>query len=156
MLDYGPSDGEAVEGGGAAADFVEQDQAGGRGVIEDGGNFRHFDEEGGAAAGEIVAGADPREDAVDDGQLGLPRGNEAADLRHQDDERGLTQVGGLAAHVGSGDKQELLAGGLEEQIVGDEAFAALTEQLFDDGVAASNDEELAAVGEFRTSVATVC
>src|SRR6267154_2302941 len=114
MLDYGPSDGEAVEGGGAAADFVEQDQAGGRGVVENSGDFGHFDQESGAAASEIVAGADAGEDAVDDGQLGLACGNKAADLRHQDDERGLAQVGRLAAHVGSGDKQKLLAGGLEE------------------------------------------
>src|SRR6266404_2142769 len=85
MLDNGPGDGEAVERGGAAADFVEEDEAGGRGVIKDCGDFGHFDEEGGAAAREIVAGADTREDAVDDGQLGLARGNERADLRHEYD-----------------------------------------------------------------------
>src|SRR5712675_1250265 len=114
MLDYGPGDGETVEGGGAAADFVEQDQASGRGVIEDGGDFGHFNEEGGAAAGEIVTGADAREDAVDDGQLGLARGNKRADLRHEYDERSLAKVSGLAAPVRSRDEQELLAGGLEE------------------------------------------
>jgi len=114
MLNDGPSNGETVKSGGAAADFVEQDQARGRGVIKDSGNLGHFDEEGGAAAGEIVAGADAREDAVDDGQLGLARGNEAADLRHQHNERGLPQVGGLAAHVGAGDEQKLLARRLEE------------------------------------------
>src|SRR6266849_6528492 len=82
MLDDGPGDGEAVEGSGAAADFVEQDEARGRGVIEDSGNLGRFDEESGAAAGQIVASADAREDAIDDGQLGLARWNEAADLRH--------------------------------------------------------------------------
>src|SRR5258708_35823399 len=114
MLDDGPGDGEAVEGGGAAADFVEQDEAGGCGVIQDGGDFGHFYEEGGAAAGEIVAGANAREDAIDDGKLGLARGNEGADLRHQDDERGLAEIGGLAAPVEAGDEQKLLARKLEE------------------------------------------
>ena len=80
VLDDGPGDGEAVEGGGAAADFVEEDEARGRGVIEDAGDFAHLDEERGAAAGEIVAGTDAREDAVDDGELGLARGNERAGL----------------------------------------------------------------------------
>ena len=103
MFDDGPGDGEAVEGGGAAADFVEEDEAGGRGVMEDGGDFAHFDEESGAAAGEIVAGADAGEDAVGDRELGLARGNEGAHLGHQDDERGLAEIGGFAAHVGAGD-----------------------------------------------------
>src|SRR5260370_23216761 len=144
MLDDGPSDGEAVERGGAAANLVEQHEARGRGVIEDGSDFGHFDEERRAAAREIVAGADAREDAVDNGQLGLARGNEAADLRHQYNERGLAQIGGLAAHVGPGDEQKLLARRLEEQIVGDEALAALSEKLLDDRMTSGDDEEFTA------------
>src|SRR5579859_120447 len=114
VFDYGPGDGEAVESGRAAADFIKENEAGGGGVIENGGDLGHFDEEGGTAAREIVAGADAGEDAVDDGQFGLARGNEAADLGHQDDEGGLAEVGGFAAHVGASDEQKLLAGGLEE------------------------------------------
>ncbi len=155
MLDYGPGDGEAVEGGGAAADFVEQNEAGWRGVVENGGDFAHFDEERGAAAGEIVACANAREDAVDYGQLGLARGHERADLRHEDDERSLAQVGGLAAHVGAGDEQKLLARGLEEQIVGDEALAALAKQLLDNRMAAGDDKQFAAGIELRASIAAV-
>ena len=34
--------------------------------MEDGGDLAHFDEKGGASAGEIVAGADAGEDAVGD------------------------------------------------------------------------------------------
>ena len=82
MFDDGPGDGEAVEGGGAAADFVEEDEAGGRGVMENGGDLAHFDEEGGAAAGQIIAGADAGEDAVGERQLGLARGNVRAHLGH--------------------------------------------------------------------------
>ena len=155
MLDDGPGDREAVEGGGAAADFVEEDEAGGSGVVEDAGDFAHFDEEGGAAAGEIVGGADAGEDAVDQRELGLAGGNEGAHLRHQRDQRGLAEVGGLAAHVGAGDQQELLAARLEAEIVGDEALAALAEEFFDDGMAAGDDEEFAASGEFGAGVAAV-
>jgi len=35
MLDHGPGNGEAVVGRGAAADFVEDDEGTGRGVVED-------------------------------------------------------------------------------------------------------------------------
>src|SRR5438105_9144495 len=131
MLDYRPGDREAVEGGGSAANFVEEDEARRRGVIEDAGDFAHFDEEGGAAASEIVGGADAGEDAIDDGKPGLAGRDEAAHLRHKGDERGLTEVGGLAAHVGAGDEQELLTAGFEAEIVGDETFAALAEEFFD-------------------------
>ena len=105
MFDDGPGDGEAVEGGGAAADFVEQHQALRRGEIQNRGDFAHFHQKGGAAAREIVGGADAREDAIGDGQARLFGGNERADLRQQHDERGLAQVGGFAAHVGAGDEQ---------------------------------------------------
>src|SRR6266481_9367385 len=84
MFDYGPSDGEAVEGGGAAADLVEEDEACGRGVMEDGGDLAHFDEECGAATGEIIAGTDAREDAVGDGEFRTVSGDERAHLGHED------------------------------------------------------------------------
>src|SRR5258708_6131832 len=148
MLDDSPGDGEAVKGGGAAADFVEQDEAGRRGVVEDGGDLGHFYEKRRAATGEIVAGADAREDAVNDGQFGLARWHEAADLRHQDDERGLAEIGGLAAHVGASDEQKLLARRLEEKIIRDETLAALAEEFFDYRMAAGDDEEVAGGVEF--------
>src|SRR5208282_994649 len=62
MLDDSPGDGEAVEGSGAAAHFIEEDEAGGRGVVEDDGDLAHFDKKSGAAASEIIAGADTGED----------------------------------------------------------------------------------------------
>src|ERR1700687_1108159 len=114
MLYDGPGDGQAVECGGAASDFIEQDEARRRRVIEDRGDFAHFDEKCGAAASKIIASPNAREDAVNDGQLGLPRGNEAADLRHQDDKRRLPEIGGLAAHIRAGDEMKLLARRLEE------------------------------------------
>src|SRR5882724_13496856 len=104
MLDDGPSDGEAIKGGGAAADLVEEDEARGRGVIENGCDFAHLDEKGRTAACEIVAGPDAREDAVGDGQLGLPRGNKGTHLGHENDERGLAKIRGLATHVRARDQ----------------------------------------------------
>ena len=74
VLDHGPGDGEAVEGGRAAADFVEQDQASRRGQIQDRGDLAHLHQECGAAARQIVGGADAREDAVGERQAACSAG----------------------------------------------------------------------------------
>src|SRR5258708_26213652 len=62
MLDDGPGDGKTIERGRSAADFIEENETRGSRVIQDGRDFAQFDEEGRAPAGEIVAGADARED----------------------------------------------------------------------------------------------
>jgi len=69
MLDDGPGDGEAVEGGGAAADFIEENEAAGVAWLRMAATSDISTKKRGAAAGEIVAGADAREDAIDDGSL---------------------------------------------------------------------------------------
>src|SRR5690606_1481635 len=64
---YGsPGNGEAVEGCGAAADLVEDDERAAGGAIEDGGGFDHFDHEGRAAMGDVVGSADAGEEPVND------------------------------------------------------------------------------------------
>ena len=70
-FDDGPGERQAIECGGAAADFVEKDQARGRRGIQNDRDFAHFNQESGTAAGEIIGSADAREDAVDERQLGL-------------------------------------------------------------------------------------
>src|SRR5262249_48361789 len=78
-----------------------------------------------------------------------------AHLRHEDDQSSLTEIGGLAAHVGTGNQKKLLPGGLEAEVVGDEALTLLAEQFLDDGMAAGDEEELAGGIEFWASVAAV-
>ncbi len=58
MLDRGPGDRQAVEGRGAAADLVEDDQRPLAGLVEDHGGLDHLDHEGRAAPRQIVGGAD--------------------------------------------------------------------------------------------------
>ncbi len=62
----GPCEGEAVEGGGAASDLVEDDEGAVGGVVEDVGGLCHLDHEGGESLVERVVGADSGEDAVGD------------------------------------------------------------------------------------------
>src|ERR1041384_5624797 len=113
MFDDSPSDGETVKSGGASTDFVEQDETGRSGAGENDGDFAHFDEESGTAAREIVAGANASEDTVGERKFRLASGNERTDLRHQNDQSGLPQIGGFAVHVGSGDQEKLLAARFE-------------------------------------------
>ena len=134
-----PCDGEAVEGGGAAADFVEDDETASGGVVEDGGGFVHFDHERGLAAGEVVAGTDAGEDAVDEADFCVSGGDEAAGLGHEGEEGDLADVGGFSGHVRAGEDDEAVLGGFEEDVVGDEFFFG--EVLVEDRVAAVFDGE---------------
>ena len=144
MLDRRPGDGEAVEGGGAAADLVEDDERARPRLVEDGGGLDHLDHEGRAAAGEIVGRADPAEQAVDDADPRRFRRHIGADLGEDGDERVLAEEGRLAGHVGAGDQPDVagIARVLraEVAVVGDEGAAALAaERLLDHGMAAAFD-----------------
>ena len=107
MLGDRPRDAQAVEGRRAAADLVEHDQAARRGGVQDVRRLLHLDHERRLAARDVVGRADAREDAIDERQLRLARRHERSDLRHDAEQRGLPQVGRLAAHVRAGQDDEL-------------------------------------------------
>ena len=65
MLDRRPGDRQPVEGRGAAADLVEDDQRAFAGLIEDRRGLDHLDHEGRAPARQIVGGADAGEQPID-------------------------------------------------------------------------------------------
>ena len=66
----------------------------------------HLDHEGAAPAGEVVARAYAREDAVDHAYARAARRHVGAHLGHEDYQRRLAQVGALAGHVGAGYDRE--------------------------------------------------
>ena len=148
-LGHRPGDRQAVEGGGAAADLVEQHQAALGGVAQDVRGLLHLDHERGLAAQDLVGGADAREDAVHEPELGLARRHEAAHLRHQHDERRLAQEGGLAAHVGAGQHEEPRRALAHGQVVGDEGIA---QHPLHDRVAPLGVDELVAARQPRLHV----
>ena len=162
VLDNGPCDGEAVVGAGAAANFVENDEAAGGRIVEDVGGLVHLDHEGGVAACEFVAGADAGEDAINEAEATVARGHPRAGLGHENNEGYLTNVGGLAGHVGAGDEGDLRgflsSGGSELAVVGDEGMGAgeaeglAAHHLFDDGVATLVDFEAVGGVDFRAAV----
>ena len=65
-------DREAVDRAGAAPDFVDQQQAAAGRAAQDRRRLRHLDVERRLAGREVVAGADAREDAVDDPERSPP------------------------------------------------------------------------------------
>ena len=108
VFDSGPGYGQAVIGGCAASDFVEQDQRARRRGVQNRRGFGHLDHEGRAASGQVVAGANAREDAVDDSEARGACRDEGAHLRHDHDQRGLAQIRALAAHVGAGQDDDVM------------------------------------------------
>ena len=70
------------------------------------GDLDHLHHEGGTPAQEVIAGADPREDAVDQANARLVARCEAARLCKERDQGRGPQVGGLPTHVWSGDEEQ--------------------------------------------------
>ena len=145
-----PGDAQAVEGARAPADFVEEDEAFGRRVVEDVRGLVHLDEEGAFAPGQVVGSADAGEDAVHDADLRGARRDEGTELGHEDDEAHLAEVGALAGHVRPRDQGDLLRPVVELRIVGHEGLAL--QQLFHHRVAAVVDFQDRTVHDFRGHV----
>ena len=75
-------------------------------LVQDRRGLDHLDHEGRAAARQIVGGADPAEQAVDDADPGRAGRHVGAHLRQDRDQRVLPQKGALAGHVGTGDEPD--------------------------------------------------
>ena len=122
MLDDAPGQAQSVEGAGAAADLIEDDQTASGGVVKDVGRLAHLHHEGALAAGQVIAGTDPREDPI--AQVDARRGH--GQIRTGVGEHGqqgdLSDVSALAGHVGAGDEGDLVALQIEVGVVGDESL----------------------------------
>ena len=89
-------------------------------MVQDVRHLRHLHHEGGLSGAQVVAGADAGEDAVHHADVGVGRGDEAAHLGHQDDQRHLAHIRGLARHVGAGDDGHPVLLFAHKRVVGDE------------------------------------
>ena len=130
MLDHGPGDREAVEGRGAAADLVEDDERAARRLVEDRGGLDHLDHEGRAAARQIVGGADPAEQPVDDAdpRRSPPARSEPIWARIAISAFWRRKVD-LAGHVGAGDEPEPLVRARAQSLATKARLAPLQRRL---------------------------
>src|SRR6056300_698838 len=90
VFSHGPGDTDAVKSGGSAADLIEDNQTAWGGMVEDVGGFCHLNHERRLPAGQVVTGANPGEYSINDADMCLFCGHQAADLRHQNKQRNLT------------------------------------------------------------------
>ena len=117
--------------------------------MQDVGRLLHLHHEGRLPARDVIRRADPGEQAIDDRQLRAPRRNERARLGHEAEQRALSQVGGLAAHVGAGQDDQLLARRVERDVVGHERVGHVP---LDDRMARVDGDQLVAVVDERLGV----
>lgn len=107
----------------------------GGGVVQDVAGLGHLDHEGRLPAGEVVAGADAGQDAVDRADHRPAGRHEAADVGQQHDQRVLPHVGRFTAHVRAGDDQHATVR-IQVQVIG---FERLFAYRFDYWMAAAFD-----------------
>ena len=123
VFHYGPGYRDAVVGGGAAPQLVEEYQRAPAHVVEDGGGLVHLHHEGGFARRYVVAGAHAGENLVYQTDAGFLRGDIAAGLRHEGDEGRLAQERRFTRHVGARNHHHLRLVAVESQRVGYVRFA---------------------------------
>ena len=122
------------------------------GLVQDRRGLDHLDHEGRAPARQVVGGADPAEELVDDADPRLARRHERAHLRQHRDQRVLPQEGRLAGHVRPGEQPERPRArpvGAELAVVGDEAAARAPQRRLDHRVPAAGDREGAVLVDLR-------
>src|SRR5512147_980409 len=93
----------------------------------------HLYHKGALSGCEVIRGSDARENPIDQSDAGLGCGNEASDLRQQDDQCDLTEVSALACHVGSGKDYKPVVLTVEGCVIGYEG--QITTELLHDRVA---------------------
>ncbi len=81
VLQRSAGDGQTIGGAGAPANFIQDEQGAGGGLVQDGGGLHHLGHERGVPARQVILRADAREDAVHQANAGVRRRHPGADLR---------------------------------------------------------------------------
>ena len=151
MLQHRPGNGHAIEGGGAPANFVQDEKAPGCGMLQNLGHLRHLHHKGGLTRGQVIAGANAGENPVHNANPGRFGRDEGAHLGQNHHKGHLPHIGGLSRHVGARDDGHLGARHAQLRIVGHKQ--AVLQHLLHHRVAALPDEDLGACGHLRPAVA---
>mmetsp|Transcript_22994 Transcript_22994/g.52127 ORF Transcript_22994/g.52127 Transcript_22994/m.52127 type:complete len:86 (-) Transcript_22994:628-885(-) len=83
MSHYRVGNGHAVEGGGPAAKFIQDDEGAVGRMAQDLSSFFELDPKRRETGHDSVVGANAREDSIDGGEAARLRRNPTAEVRHQ-------------------------------------------------------------------------
>ena len=136
-LNHRPGDGEAVIGGRATPDLIQDDERARCGIVQDIGRFGHLNHESGLPCRQVLLGTYSCEDAVDYSDACRIGRHEAAHLGHKDNQSHLSEIGRLPRHVWAGQDDQLILPVTQARIVGNKAIPSYA--LFNNGVASSPD-----------------
>ena len=115
-----PSNAHTVIGRGAPANLIQNQQAPGSGIFQNGGHLGHLHHKGGLAGGQVVAGADSCKHPVHQTDSGGPSRDKGAHLGHEHNQGHLAHIGGFARHIGACDNGNLVVLPAERGIIGHE------------------------------------
>src|SRR5262249_16996263 len=133
------------------------------------GGFDHLDHEARMAAQRVIVQPDAGENAVNNPQRNRPGGDESSYLRHQTDQRDLSDVDRLTGHVRRGQQHDLRRGGVAFSLSGQikvcptkpgvvrreaslDLVARIGQPPLDHRMAAPADHDLAALVQFGPDV----
>src|ERR1044072_1550379 len=114
----------------------------------------HLHHECALSGGQIVRGSYSRENAIDQSGASLGCRHESPDLRQEDDQCNLAEVGAFPCHVGSGEYHESITLTVEGRVVGYER--QISAELLDDRVAALSNMDRAALVHERFDITVQC
>ena len=120
VLHHCPGNGQAVEGAGASANLVQNEQAVGRGVAQNVSHLGHLHHERTLAGRQVVGRTYPGKDPVHNADLGFLGRDKAADLCHKHNEGSLPHIGGFSGHVWAGDDGNPVLVVVQISVIGDE------------------------------------
>ena len=118
----GPRQRQSVERARSTADFVQNDEARRRRIVQNVRCFNHFHHERALAAADVVRRADTREDAIRQADDRMAGRNEAAHLGHDRQQRHLTDIRRFTGHVRACDQRQLRRPRVQFHVVRHERF----------------------------------
>ena len=146
-----PCDGHTVVCRCASSDLVKKHQRARRKIVKDHGRLEHLHHESRFSAGDIVRRTHAGEYLVAIADRRSRSRHETTHLRHQHDQRCLSQEGRLTRHVRTGKDDHLLGIIVKIDVVRNELLARLHHRL-DDRMTSLPDIDYLAVVHLRTAI----
>ena len=130
ILRNSPSDGNPIIGGSPPPDFIQQDKAPLRDVIEDIGGLIHLYHESRFSSRNIIRSAYPSEYFIQNPKLGMFSRNKTPYLREKTDDGRLPKNSRFTGHVWPRYHDNLLSLSVKENIIRDVFFSQRKRLLY--------------------------